>query len=135
MVGGVVVSCDAYRDLLNGDPAITDTITNHKLAFTFVGDVLMFPQDPMGRNGPDLNRFLSFDWNIFFLTKGLKVSISNPLNVSLLYLNLVYLGSYTGMGRGIKKDFQRVIFCIMCGTEDWQFFCKPNCVERLDGDG
>ena len=60
MVGGVVVSCDAYKDLLNRDPAITDTICNRRLPFTFVGDVLMFPQDPRGRNGPDLNRFLRF---------------------------------------------------------------------------
>jgi ribonuclease ZC3H12 len=58
--GGVVVSNDSYTDLLNGDPAIEETIRRRKLAFTFVGDVIMFPEDPLGRHGPRLKEFLSF---------------------------------------------------------------------------
>jgi len=28
--------------------------------FTWVGDVIMFPQDPLGRHGPNLESFLRF---------------------------------------------------------------------------
>ena len=59
MNGGIVVSNDAYNDLL-GDPAMADTIHYHKLPFTFVRDTLMFPEDPLGKGGPSLARFLSF---------------------------------------------------------------------------
>ncbi len=58
--GGIVVSNDSYKDLLNGDPAIEQTIRYRKLPFTFIGDVLMFPEDPLGKEGPNLERFLSF---------------------------------------------------------------------------
>lgn len=58
--GGVIVSTDNYRDLLQENPAWRETIETRLLMFTWVGDVLMFPQDPLGRNGPDLERFLRF---------------------------------------------------------------------------
>ncbi|PNF31570.1 hypothetical protein B7P43_G00760 [Cryptotermes secundus] len=58
--GGVIVSTDNYRDLLRENPAWRETIETRLLMFTWVGDILMFPQDPLGRNGPDLERFLRF---------------------------------------------------------------------------
>ncbi|XP_021932499.1 uncharacterized protein LOC110836016 isoform X2 [Zootermopsis nevadensis] len=58
--GGVIVSTDNYRDLLQENPAWRETIERRLLMFTWVGDVLMFPQDPLGRGGPNLERFLRF---------------------------------------------------------------------------
>ena len=59
--GGVVVSRDSFKDLMNGNPAIEDTIKNRKLAPTFIEDVLIFPDDPLGKGGPDLATFLRFN--------------------------------------------------------------------------
>ncbi|XP_054287306.1 NEDD4-binding protein 1-like [Macrosteles quadrilineatus] len=58
--GGVIVSTDNYRDLLNENPSWRETIENRLLMFTWVDDLLMFPQDPLGRNGPSLDDFLKF---------------------------------------------------------------------------
>ena len=59
--GGVVVSNDNYRDLVEEDPKMRETIENRLLMFNWVaGDTLMFPQDPLGRNGPNLDTFLMF---------------------------------------------------------------------------
>ncbi|XP_071451485.1 NEDD4-binding protein 1-like [Hetaerina americana] len=59
-VGGVIVSRDNYRDLLTENPAWRDTITNRLLMPTWVGDILMFPVDPLGKSGPSLDDFLQF---------------------------------------------------------------------------
>lgn len=59
-VGGVIVSRDNYRDLLNENPAWKDTILERLLMPTWVGDMLMFPVDPMGKKGPNLDEFLRF---------------------------------------------------------------------------
>ncbi|XP_046396497.1 probable ribonuclease ZC3H12C [Ischnura elegans] len=59
-VGGVIVSRDNYRDLLSENPAWRDTITNRLLMPTWVGDILMFPVDPLGKSGPSLDDFLKF---------------------------------------------------------------------------
>jgi len=58
--GGVIVSTDNYRDLLQENPAWRETIEKRLLMFTWVGDVIMFPQDPLGRHGPNLESFLRF---------------------------------------------------------------------------
>ncbi|XP_068624141.1 uncharacterized protein [Battus philenor] len=55
---GVVVSTDQYRDLLQENPRWRSIIENRLLQFTWVGDMIMFPQDPLGRNGPTLRQFL-----------------------------------------------------------------------------
>ncbi|CAH0381241.1 unnamed protein product [Bemisia tabaci] len=59
-LGGVIVSSDNYRDLLEENEAWRSTIENRLLMFTFVGDMLIFPQDPLGRSGPSLDEFLRF---------------------------------------------------------------------------
>nr|CAD7441285.1 unnamed protein product [Timema bartmani] len=59
-MGGVIVSTDNFRDLLEENPAWKDTIEKRLLMFTWVEDILMFPQDPLGRNGPTLEEFLRF---------------------------------------------------------------------------
>ncbi|XP_025159890.1 NEDD4-binding protein 1 isoform X2 [Harpegnathos saltator] len=56
--GGIVISSDQYRDLYREKPEWRDTILNRLLTPTFVGDIIMFPEDPMGRGGPNLHTFL-----------------------------------------------------------------------------
>ncbi|XP_041971640.1 uncharacterized protein LOC121727725 isoform X2 [Aricia agestis] len=55
---GVIVSGDNYRDLMNENPRWRFIIENRLLPFTWVGDMIMFPKDPLGRNGPTLHDFL-----------------------------------------------------------------------------
>ncbi|XP_014213490.1 NEDD4-binding protein 1 [Copidosoma floridanum] len=56
--GGIVVSQDQFRDLYAEKPQYRDIIENRLLVPTFVGDYVMFPEDPLGRNGPTLANFL-----------------------------------------------------------------------------
>ncbi|XP_076626775.1 uncharacterized protein LOC143344526 [Colletes latitarsis] len=58
MCKGIVISSDQYRDLYRENPAWRNTIVNRLLAPTFVGDYVMFPEDPLGRSGPTLDEFL-----------------------------------------------------------------------------
>ncbi|XP_032674319.1 uncharacterized protein LOC116845587 isoform X3 [Odontomachus brunneus] len=55
---GIVISSDQYRDLYRENPEWRDTILNRLLTPTFVGDYIMFPIDPLGKSGPDLETFL-----------------------------------------------------------------------------
>ncbi len=57
---GVVVSNDNYRDLAKEDRNMARTIEWNLLQFNFIGNMLIFPDDPLGRNGPNLRQFLSF---------------------------------------------------------------------------
>jgi len=58
--GGIVVSNDQYNDIKNESPELYYIATKKKLGFTWAKNTLMFPQDPMGRDGPTLDKFLSF---------------------------------------------------------------------------
>lgn len=58
---GIVISLDQYRDLYMEKPEWRDTIENRLLAPTFVGNYIMFPDDPLGREGPTLEQFLRHD--------------------------------------------------------------------------
>ncbi|XP_012214828.1 uncharacterized protein [Linepithema humile] len=58
LCNGIVISADQYRDLYQERPEWRDTIENRLLTPTFVGDRVMFPEDPLGRSGPDLHTFL-----------------------------------------------------------------------------
>ena len=58
--GGVVVTRDNFRDLANKKPEWNEVIENRILMQTFVGDDLIFPHDPLGQYGPDLDTFLKF---------------------------------------------------------------------------
>ena len=77
MHGGVVITRDNYRDLANVSnsygynkmmivmflqekAAWLEVVQKRILMPTFVGDDLMFPHDPLGRNGPTLDAFLKF---------------------------------------------------------------------------
>jgi ribonuclease ZC3H12 len=54
----VIISNDNYRDLAIEDAKMKNVIDNHVLKFVWVGDTLMFSQDPLGKNGPSLEEFL-----------------------------------------------------------------------------
>lgn len=56
--GGIVITSDQYRDLYEEKPEWRDTILNRLLTPTFVGDYIMFPEDPLGKSGPNLETFL-----------------------------------------------------------------------------
>ena len=59
--GGIVISRDNFRDLARKKPEWEDVVRYRILMPTFVGeDDLMWPDDPLGREGPKLKQFLRF---------------------------------------------------------------------------
>lgn len=56
--GGIVVSNDNYRDLLNENQEYRRVVDERLLMYTFVNDRFMPPEDPLGRRGPTLENFL-----------------------------------------------------------------------------
>ncbi|XP_069612992.1 endoribonuclease ZC3H12A [Ranitomeya imitator] len=55
---GVIVSNDTYRDLQSEKPEWKKFIEERLLMYSFVNDLFMPPDDPMGRKGPNLDDFL-----------------------------------------------------------------------------
>ncbi|KAK5965752.1 Zinc finger CCCH-type domain and Ribonuclease Zc3h12a domain-containing protein [Trichostrongylus colubriformis] len=55
----VVVSNDAYRDLLREHPQYRRIVEQRLLMYSFVDGKFMPPEDPLGRYGPRLQQFLS----------------------------------------------------------------------------
>ncbi|XP_065340477.1 endoribonuclease ZC3H12A-like isoform X1 [Cloeon dipterum] len=55
---GVVVSNDNYRDLLSQSPEFRKVVEERILMYSFVNDKFMPPDDPLGRSGPTLDKFL-----------------------------------------------------------------------------
>ncbi|GIX82093.1 endoribonuclease ZC3H12A [Caerostris darwini] len=58
--GGVILSKDCFRDVIEMNEEFRPTVEERLLMFCFVGDVFMVPPDPLGKNGPTLEEFLSF---------------------------------------------------------------------------
>ena len=59
--GGVVVSRDRYRDLLQRKEVWKEVIKKRVLVPTFPSqNVVQMPNDPMGKRGPTLDQFLTF---------------------------------------------------------------------------
>ncbi|XP_056384234.1 NEDD4-binding protein 1-like isoform X2 [Hyla sarda] len=56
---GVIVTNDYLRDLSAESQAWQNIIKDRLLQFTFAGDIFMVPDDPLGRNGPPLDKFLT----------------------------------------------------------------------------
>ncbi|XP_041911109.1 LOW QUALITY PROTEIN: NEDD4-binding protein 1-like, partial [Arvicola amphibius] len=56
--GGVIVSNDKFREFVNESVSWREIIAKRLLQYTFVGDIFMVPDDPLGRNGPRLEEFL-----------------------------------------------------------------------------
>lgn len=59
--GGVIVSNDQYRDLMQENSDWRRVIEQHLLQFTFANDHFMPPDDPLGKSGPTLDAFLCKD--------------------------------------------------------------------------
>ncbi|XP_046674144.1 endoribonuclease ZC3H12A-like isoform X1 [Homalodisca vitripennis] len=55
---GIVVSNDNYRDLIPENPEYRKVIEERLLMYSFVNDRFMPPDDPLGRSGPTLDKFL-----------------------------------------------------------------------------
>ncbi|KAJ3596777.1 hypothetical protein NHX12_003178 [Muraenolepis orangiensis] len=55
---GVIVTNDNLRDFVNTSPAWRRIILERLLQFTFVEDLFMIPDDPLGKYGPHLELFL-----------------------------------------------------------------------------
>ncbi|XP_061705398.1 uncharacterized protein LOC133516457 isoform X2 [Cydia pomonella] len=60
-VDGVIVSGDNFRDVAPEHPRWRAAVERRVLPFTWVRDIIMFPRDPLGRNGPTLEQFLHHD--------------------------------------------------------------------------
>lgn len=67
---GVIVTNDQLRDIFAESQAWQNIIKDRVLQFTFVGDIFMVPDDPLGRNGPLLDQFLTKNSLPKFKTKG-----------------------------------------------------------------
>jgi len=56
---GIVVSNDQFKDVkAKNIPDYTDQVVNRRLGFSWLGDTIMVPDDPLGRDGPSLEQFL-----------------------------------------------------------------------------
>uniref|UniRef100_A0A3B4AEY0 Uncharacterized protein n=1 Tax=Periophthalmus magnuspinnatus TaxID=409849 RepID=A0A3B4AEY0_9GOBI len=65
---GVIVTNDNLRDLSDESAVWRDIIKKRLLQYTFVGDLFMVPDDPLGRGGPHLDESLdlsSHTYNTF----------------------------------------------------------------------
>jgi len=54
----IIVSNDNFRDLQKENPKWKQYIDQHILMYSFVNDMFMPPDDPLGRSGPTLDEFL-----------------------------------------------------------------------------
>ena len=59
-IDGIVLSRDQFRDNYEKMTTYRDVIKYRLLQPTFIGDILKLPDDPMGKNGPNLDNFLRF---------------------------------------------------------------------------
>lgn len=57
-IDGIVVSNDNYRDLAQECPEFRKVIEDRILMYSFANDRFMPPDDPLGRSGPTLEKFL-----------------------------------------------------------------------------
>uniref|UniRef100_A0A5F8HHX2 Uncharacterized protein n=1 Tax=Monodelphis domestica TaxID=13616 RepID=A0A5F8HHX2_MONDO len=55
---GIIVTNDQFRDLSDESVKWAEIIRLRLLPFTFVGNIFMVPDDPLGREGPTLDEFL-----------------------------------------------------------------------------
>ena len=81
MTDGVIVSNDNFRDLMDEKPEWRNTIEQRLLMFTFVNDIFMIPEDPLGRHGPRLEEFLQKDLRTVPTPKGGTSSDSKAAQV------------------------------------------------------
>ncbi|XP_078066974.1 NEDD4-binding protein 1 [Mustelus asterias] len=56
--GGIIVTNDNLKEFVYESPTWKTIIQDRLLQYTFVGDIFMIPDDPLGRHGPGLEAFL-----------------------------------------------------------------------------
>ena len=56
--GGVIVSNNNFRGFVTESVSWREIVAKRLLQYTFVGDIFMVPDKPLGRNGPRLGEFL-----------------------------------------------------------------------------
>ncbi|XP_067406710.1 NEDD4-binding protein 1 isoform X2 [Emydura macquarii macquarii] len=56
--GGIIVTNDNFREFVTESYSWREIIQKRLLQYTFVGDIFMVPDDPLGRYGPRLEDFL-----------------------------------------------------------------------------
>ncbi|XP_038964887.1 NEDD4-binding protein 1-like [Rattus norvegicus] len=55
---GIIVTNDNFREIVTESVSWREIIARRLLQYTFVGDIFMAPDDPLGRHGPRLEEFL-----------------------------------------------------------------------------
>ncbi|XP_005998415.1 NEDD4-binding protein 1 [Latimeria chalumnae] len=63
--GGIIVTNDNFKEFTEESPAWMDIIKRRLLQYTFVGDIFMIPDDPLGRHGPRIEDFLRKGVRVF----------------------------------------------------------------------
>ncbi|KAM8881424.1 protein KHNYN [Synchiropus picturatus] len=116
---GVIVTNDNLRDLLDDSPVWRDIIKKRLLQYTFVGDLFMVPDDPLGRNGPHLNEFLLSDLRPAHLRNHPSLGVAGVLPPSqpfrfqtelVNYPTGAHLGpSNASVGSSLGKSRQRTV--------------------------
>ncbi|KAJ8281200.1 hypothetical protein GJAV_G00064640 [Gymnothorax javanicus] len=62
--GGVIVTNDNLRDFVDTSEAWKQIIKERLLQFTFVEDLFLIPDDPLGKHGPQLDDFLRKEFRL-----------------------------------------------------------------------
>ena len=123
--GGVIVSNDTYQDLLKEDSQQwKEVIERRLLMYTFVGDIFMVPDDPLGRKGPKLDDFLQNEPLVAI--PALSVSSTRSLGM-VDYRNTVcpYLGKCTYGSKCKYKHPDREQQQQTSITQDHQLYAPP----------
>ncbi|XP_055464065.1 LOW QUALITY PROTEIN: NEDD4-binding protein 1-like [Psammomys obesus] len=79
--GGIIVTNDNLREFVTESASWREIVARRLLQYTFVGDIFMVPDDPLGRRGPRLEEFLRKD--LFSADRQLVVD-SGPPGMSTL---------------------------------------------------
>ncbi|XP_060239195.1 NEDD4-binding protein 1-like [Meriones unguiculatus] len=59
--GGIIVTNDNLREFVTESASWREIVATRLLQYTFMGDIFMVPDDPLGRHGPRLEEFLRKD--------------------------------------------------------------------------
>ncbi|XP_060232059.1 NEDD4-binding protein 1-like [Meriones unguiculatus] len=59
--GGIIVTNDNLREFVTESASWREIVARRLLQYTFMGDIFMVPDDPLGRHGPRLEEFLQKD--------------------------------------------------------------------------
>ncbi|XP_060232448.1 NEDD4-binding protein 1-like [Meriones unguiculatus] len=59
--GGIIMTNDNLREFVTESASWREIVARRLLQYTFMGDIFMIPDDPLGRQGPQLDKFLQKD--------------------------------------------------------------------------